>query len=147
MKGLKSLLKVPIGKGLAGKVAFTGKMAQADDAEEYFQPLPKNDNRPTMDTLDLDNITGRKTRCFICAPTVPPTANALIRNNVACGAILVLNKRGARSFADADVEVGACTAHQFFFWLRDVNTSSQAVEKLASMLGVALSRSDKFLIM
>ncbi len=79
-------VRVPIGRGIAGHVARSGRALRVDDAYQHplFNP-------------DVDRETGFRTRSILCVPI-------LDRAGRVCAVAQLLNKRGDETFDETDEE-------------------------------------------
>lgn len=87
-------IRFPIGKGIAGYVAKTGKIINIRDAykDKRFNP-------------EVDKKTGYRTKTILCAPLTTTTGEIV-------GVVQVLNKKGDQVFTDFDEEMLLALAGQ-----------------------------------
>lgn len=87
-------IRFPIGKGIAGYVAKTGKIINIKDAykDKRFNP-------------EVDKRTGYRTKTILCAPLTTTTGEIV-------GVVQVLNKKGDQIFTDFDEEMLLALAGQ-----------------------------------
>jgi putative nucleotidyltransferase with HDIG domain len=100
-EGVKAF-RVPMGQGIAGHVAATGKGLIIKDAQRDARLM-----------RTVGDATGFVTRSMICVP--------MIRRGSVLGVIQVINKRGQARFADSDFRVLSTLAGQAAIVIENAN--------------------------
>jgi GAF domain-containing protein len=109
-------LRVPLGHGIAGLVAYSGQPIIVADA-----------GRDPRQASDIARIAGYTPRSILCVP--------LLRGERVIGVLELLDKHGSTSFAPADMEISAPFAEQAAVAIEQ----SLAVRNLSGLLAAALA--------
>jgi sigma-B regulation protein RsbU (phosphoserine phosphatase) len=104
------VIRLPVGRGIAGAVAKTGEVIRIDDAYQDARFDPSTDKR-----------SGYRTRSILCAPIKN-------RKGAVVGVFQLLNRRGG-AFDDADVEVLSALSVQAALAIENALLHKTSLEK------------------
>ena len=135
--GTNKEIRLPLGKGIAGKVAATGESLQIDDAynDERFDPAN-------------DRATGFRTRNILCVPMIVADTKKVL------GVTQLMNKKGGLGFNKEDSEIitafsaQACIAlrnNQLFKDSAELREHFESVLRSLKSLVIALDRRGRLL--